>query len=142
MAYGDSSCARRASSSEPLFVGDHPLRILVVEDEALIAMDIELMVEELGGQSIGVVRTGAGAIAEAERLRPDVILMDIQLADEIDGVQAAERIRAKSGTPIVFVSANSDRDMQRRIAALDASFVSKPVVGAYLCDAILRVCGR
>jgi CheY-like chemotaxis protein len=142
MAHSDSSCAHCASSPEPLFVGDHPLRILVVEDEALIAMDIELMVEELGGQSVGVVRTGAAAIVEAERLRPDVVLMDIQLADQIDGVQAAERIRAKSRMPIVFVSANNDHDTQRRIAALEAAFVSKPVLGQNLCNAILRAYGQ
>ena len=82
-----------------------PSRILVVEDEGLIAMDIEMQLRALGYLPVGHATRGAQAIEMAGTLRPDLVLMDIQLAGEMDGITAAQAIRAQFALPVVFVTA-------------------------------------
>ena len=73
------------------------LRVLVVENEMLLRLAAEEIVLELGHDIVGSATSAAGAIAEAERTRPDVVLMDIQLDGEGDGVDAAREIRDRLG---------------------------------------------
>jgi len=114
--------------------------VLVVEDEAFIALDVASMVETLGGQVLAMSTTAGDAIAQAEAQRPDVILMDIRL-DHGDGIEAAGVIRARLGTPVVFVSGNTDPETLRRIERFgDAPLVRKPIIIATLRDAILTAC--
>jgi len=72
------------------------IRILIVEDEGLIARDIEDMVRNAGYKVSAVVGTGEDAVEKAETTHPDLILMDIILRGEMDGVEAAEKIRERS----------------------------------------------
>lgn len=85
-----------------------PARILVVEDEGIVGLDIQSKLEAMGYDVPTVVSTGLEAISSAERLRPDLVLMDIQLEGEMDGVDAAERIGADYEIPVVYLTAYSD----------------------------------
>lgn len=80
-------------------------RILIVEDELLVASDLEARLNQLGHQVVGIATTGEEAIAIAERHRPDVVLMDIQLAGQMDGQQAAHVIQAAMPVPVIFLTA-------------------------------------
>ena len=112
-------------------------RVAIIEDEALIAFDMMVMVERLGGEVIATASTEAEAIAIAATARPDVVLMDLRLA-EGDGARAAERIRENSGTAVVFVTGAADRETQRRLARISsAPVVTKPFRTRDLCAAVL-----
>ena len=79
--------------------------ILIVEDNYIIANDIKQMLISLGYNVIGMESTGKGAVKKAEELIPDLILMDIQLSDEMNGLQAAEKILKNFDINIVYTTA-------------------------------------
>jgi len=81
-------------------------KVMVIEDEPLIAMDIRNIVEDMGHTVTGVARTRAEAVALGEETRPDLILADIQLADNSSGIDAANELLALLGEiPVVFITA-------------------------------------
>lgn len=80
-------------------------RILIVEDEYIIAADLEMKLVRMGYQVVGSATAGEEAIRLAELHRPDVILMDIQLQGGMNGKEAAETIRARNDIPIIFITA-------------------------------------
>jgi signal transduction histidine kinase len=82
-----------------------PPRILVVEDEVIIARDIQTQLVEMGYVALGHAVSGEVAIALAGSLRPDLVLMDIQLAGSMDGIVAAQAIRDQFFIPVVFLTA-------------------------------------
>jgi len=84
-------------------------RALIVEDEALIAEELRERLSRLGFAVIAAVDTAEEGIAIATRERPELVLMDIRLRGEKDGVQAAEEIRREVDVSIVYLSAHSDR---------------------------------
>jgi 1,2-diacylglycerol 3-beta-glucosyltransferase len=84
-------------------------RILIVEDEMITAMDEQQCLESLGYEVIGIVSSGEEAIKLTEKERPDLVLMDITLEGEMDGVQAAWKIRDAFNIPVVFVTAHGDK---------------------------------
>ena len=84
-------------------------RVLIIEDEPIIAMDIESIVQELGHESVGIADTRDQAIEMAANQKPDLILSDIQLADGSSGIDAANDILAKSDVPIIFITAFPER---------------------------------
>ncbi len=83
--------------------------IMIIEDEPLIAMDIEQMVESLGHTVTGIARTQKEAIALFERQRPGMVLADIQLADGSSGIDAVNDILAKVSVPVIFITAFPER---------------------------------
>jgi two-component system, response regulator PdtaR len=102
------------------------LRFLIVEDEAVVALNMEAALVEAGFEIVGTVDTEAAAVAAAFQLRPDIIIMDITLR-EGDGIQAARAIEEKFKTKIVFVSGNSDPGTLSAAHALKpAGFIRKP----------------
>lgn len=85
-------------------------RILVIEDEAVIALDLQSIISDMGHAITGVGRTRDGAVSLAEKERPDLILSDIQLADGSSGVDAVNDILAAAGEiPVVFITAFPER---------------------------------
>ncbi|MDQ7823873.1 MAG: response regulator [Candidatus Eremiobacteraeota bacterium] len=105
-----------------------PLKMLVVEDERIVARDICLMLENLGYLICGMSYTGADAIKKARETKPDIILMDIMLEGDIDGIETASRIREESDVPIIFITAYSDNTTLGRIKLTDPSgYILKPV---------------
>ncbi|MEP9372911.1 response regulator [Mesorhizobium sp. KR1-2] len=83
--------------------------ILIIEDEPLIAMDIEEMVESLGHRVVGTARTHTEAIAMFSRTRPKMILADIQLADGSSGIDAVNEILTSASVPVIFITAFPER---------------------------------
>ena len=83
-------------------------RILIVEDEHLIALGLSRRVIALGYTVVGLAASGEEAIAQAAGLQPDVVLMDIGLRGVMDGIEAAQHIRAWAPIPVIYVSASTD----------------------------------
>jgi len=101
--------------------------ILVVEDESLNAAVIEHQLIRLGYSIAGVVASGEEAIRIAQASKPDLVLMDIGLQGEMDGVEAAAIIHKTTGIPIVFLTANSDETTVDRVRSTEAyGFLHKP----------------
>jgi DNA-directed RNA polymerase specialized sigma24 family protein/CheY-like chemotaxis protein len=84
-------------------------RILIIEDEAVIAMDLSDLVTAAGHQVCGVESTASGAVRTAEQERPDLVLADIQLADGSSGIDAVKDILASFSVPVIFITAFPDR---------------------------------
>ena len=107
-----------------------PPRILIVEDEVIIAAALEARLRALGYQVVGRARTGLQAIALAEELLPDVILLDIRLDERegaVDGVDVAEWLRDNLSLPVVFTTAYADTATVNRARAVDAyGYLIKP----------------
>jgi CheY-like chemotaxis protein len=102
-------------------------RILIVEDESIVAMDIALQLRDLGYQPVGHATSGEQAIELAQRLRPDLTLMDIQLATDMDGITTAMTMRTKFDLRCVFLSAFDGSDcLERAKLAEPAGYVAKP----------------
>jgi CheY-like chemotaxis protein len=118
-----------------------PLRILIVEDEALAALDIQEIIIEAGGEVTGIASRGLDAIARADATHPDLVLMDVHLIGDLDGVETARRIRERLRIPVVFVTAHGDPDTLRRMFEVaPLAPVIKPIAPRRLCDAIMRAC--
>jgi diguanylate cyclase (GGDEF)-like protein/PAS domain S-box-containing protein len=103
-------------------------RILIVEDEGLIARDIEDMVRNAGYEVCSVVGTGEDAIKKAETTHPDLILMDIILRGAMDGVDAAEKIREQFNIPVIYLTAHTDENTLERAKLTEPlGYTLKPV---------------
>ncbi|MBC7185640.1 MAG: PAS domain S-box protein [Calditrichaeota bacterium] len=102
-------------------------KILIVEDESLVAADLARLLEKLGYQVTGRVASGKAALASVEQERPDLVLMDIGLRGELDGIQTAEQLARCYGIPVVFLTAHSDdATLERAKQAQPFGFVLKP----------------
>ena len=112
-----------------------PLRIVVVEDEALIRMDVVATLEEAGFEIIGQGSDGEEAVSLATDLEPDLVVMDIKMP-KLDGISAAEKI-AELKIPVVLLTAFSQADLVSRAADAGAmAYVTKPFKPADLLPAI------
>ncbi len=101
--------------------------IMIVEDERITAMEIEAHLEAMDYVVVGKVASGEEAVEKAAELRPDLILMDIMLDGEMNGIEAADIIYKKQGTPIVFLTANSDEDLlQKAKKTAPFGYILKP----------------
>jgi PAS domain S-box-containing protein len=89
-------------------------KILIIEDESIEAMDIQQRLVRLGYPLPDTAYTGAEGVRKVEELRPDLVLMDIMMPGELDGVAAAERIRSRFDIPIIFLTAYADEKTLRR----------------------------
>src|SRR5262245_61749734 len=102
-------------------------RILIVEDERLIAEDLRDRLERQGTTVVGVAASAAAAIRAAGELVPDLVLMDIRLEGERDGIEAAAAISSNFNIPVVYLSAHSDdATIERAKATAPYGFLLKP----------------
>jgi len=102
-------------------------RILIVDDELMIAWDLERRLTGLGYVVLGLASSGQEAIEKALELRPDLVLMDIRLPGTMGGIEAAKRIRAQLQTVIVYMTAYADEPgMPRALACDTAMVIRKP----------------
>ena len=83
-------------------------RVLIVEDEVVVASEIKLRLEAMGFQVLGIVNNGRDAIAVASENEPDVILMDITLKGTMNGLEATREIRQETDIPVIFITAHTD----------------------------------
>lgn len=89
-------------------------RILVVDDERVVSLDIQAALKRLGYSVAGAAVTGEQSVDMAGKLRPDLVLMDVKLQGEMDGIEAAERISRLFDVPVIFLTAYSDEDTLAR----------------------------
>jgi len=102
-------------------------KILIVEDEILVATDIEESLESLGYEVQNSVATGLDAIAEVEKSLPDLILMDINLKGDMTGIEAAKVISQNHNVPIIYLTANADMStINQAKVALPYGYIIKP----------------
>ncbi|MEW6593225.1 MAG: response regulator [Candidatus Hadarchaeota archaeon] len=102
-------------------------KIMIVEDEILIAMEIQRKLNNLGYTVTDVVSSGEEAVQTAGTAQPDLVLMDIKLAGEMDGVEAATRIHDRYDIPIVYLTAHTDeKTLQRAKLAQPFGYLVKP----------------
>ena len=83
-------------------------KILVVEDEGIIAKDIRNSLKSLGYAVLAVAFSGEEAVEKAAETHPDLVLMDIRLKEDMDGIEAAREIRARFNIPVVYLTAYTD----------------------------------
>ncbi|NTU78765.1 MAG: diguanylate cyclase [Chloroflexales bacterium] len=103
------------------------MRLLIVEDEAIIARDLASTVESFGHKVVGLVDSGETALALAAEARPDLVLMDIHLSGALDGIATAEQLQARLHLPVLYLSAHADEATMRRAAATaPAGYLLKP----------------
>jgi PAS domain S-box-containing protein len=103
-------------------------KILIVEDEAIIAMEVESQLQSLGYEITSIVDTGEKAIKKAEEDEPDLILMDIRIKGEMDGIDTAEVIRNQFGIPVIFSTAYLDEERTERAKiTMPFGYVLKPI---------------
>lgn len=102
-------------------------RILVVEDELIVAMNIESKLQELGYEVIDVVDNGKDAIDRALETKPDLILMDIVLKGEMDGIEVVRRINSTMDVPVIYLTAYSDDEVIQRAKRTEPyGYILKP----------------
>jgi CheY-like chemotaxis protein len=133
--------APQAITSERARAQDNPPRVLIVEDELLVAWHLESLAREQNLEVCGLVPDGEGAIEQAIDLDVDLILMDVRLAGRVDGIEAARRIREQRDTPIIFVTAHGDTTTRAHIDRVvpGAPVLSKPITGDRLREALAAV---
>jgi two-component system, response regulator PdtaR len=102
-------------------------RILIVEDECIIAIDLQNSLESLGYDVPAVAASGEEAIRLAAEFQPDLMLMDIVLEGKMDGVEAMERIHDTSDIPVIYLTAYADDKTRRRAEATrPIGYICKP----------------
>lgn len=103
-------------------------KILLVEDESIVAKDIQGILINLGYEVSGVVASGEEAVNKAEETQPDLVLMDIGLRGEIDGLEAAKKIQGSFNIPVVYLTAYADdKTLQRAETTQPFGIILKPV---------------
>jgi DNA-binding NarL/FixJ family response regulator len=118
------------------------LRILIVEDEFLIALELENRLLDAGYKVVGIAVTATEAVAMARAEQPDLAIMDIRLAGRTDGVEAAIELFGTFGVRSVFASAHADAETRKRAApARPIGWVQKPYSAEALIRLIRDFCG-
>ncbi|MDO5835558.1 MAG: response regulator [Methanobacterium sp.] len=101
--------------------------IMLVEDEIIVAADVKNRLENMGYEVLGIFDTGEEAIEKAGELKPNLVLMDIVLKGEMDGIDAAQKIRELFDIPIIYLTAYSDeKTLQRAKVTEPFGYVLKP----------------
>jgi CheY-like chemotaxis protein len=112
-------------------------KILVVEDERITSWDLQDCLTGLGYDVSATAVSGEEAIRKVAETHPDLVLMDVKLKGEMDGVEAAEQIRARFGIPVVYLSAYSDwTTLERAKATHPFAYLLKPIEEDRLCSIV------
>ena len=100
---------------------------MVVEDEGIVAKDIQYTLKNLGYKVSGIATSGEDALTKIYSTAPDLILMDIKLKGEIDGIDVTERIRHNFDIPVVYLTAYVDnKTLGRAKKTMPYGYISKP----------------
>jgi two-component system cell cycle sensor histidine kinase/response regulator CckA len=103
-------------------------KILIIEDEIIVAHDLADMLSQWGYEVVGKVSTGEEAVEKAQAINPDMVLVDIKLEDKMDGIEAADRIRRNTGAAIVYLTARTESDLFEKAKKTEPyGFLTKPV---------------
>ncbi len=108
-------------------MGHENTRIMVIEDNCIISYELKLLLEKMDNVVVSIIRSGEEAVKEVLIEKPDLVLMDINLSREMDGIEAAEKIHSVIDTPIIFITSNTDEATLRRAQkARPLGFIVKP----------------
>ncbi len=119
------------------------VKILVVEDEYILAINLQESLESLGYIVLDIADSAEGAITRATKLRPNLILMDIRLRGEMDGIQAAEQIWHNLQIPVIYVTGHSDKStVERATLTFPFGYILKPIKEQELYVAIQTALNR
>lgn len=119
------------------------IKILLVEDDLIIATDISMQLQQLGYAVTGILPRGEDVLSHIEQNAPDIVIMDVHLKGELDGVQTAQLVYEKHQLPIIFLTANADEvTFNRAKATKPFAFISKPFKRRDLIRAIELVISR
>ena len=103
-------------------------KIEIVEDELLVALEVKLQLLNMGYDVTGIASNSMDALSLASETNPDVILMDISIKGDIDGIETAKLAKSKFGIPSVFISAFSEAETKKRIDELSPlGYMPKPI---------------
>jgi response regulator NasT len=118
------------------------VKVLIAEDEPLVARELARLVQSLGHQVVATVETGRRAVEEARTLTPELLLLDIALPG-LDGIGVAREILAFRPMPIIMVTAHADPDLVERAATIGVmNYLLKPVSQSALRAGIQVACAR
>jgi diguanylate cyclase (GGDEF)-like protein len=125
------------ADSEPSSPGRDPVSILLVEDEGVIARDLEDTLIRLGYRVSGIASEGAEAIEMARDLHPQLVVMDVSLRGELDGIEAACAIQEEAPVPVIFLTGHTDTEtLQRAVLTGPLGYLTKPFQEADLRSVI------
>ena len=103
-------------------------RILIVEDDMILSMVLRKMVQKLNHKVVDTLASGPYAVNVALNRSPDLILMDVQLKGEFDGIEAMKRIKKEKDIPVIYISGNSEPSSKQRAEEIGYyMYMSKPV---------------
>lgn len=115
-------------------------RVLLVEDDEIIAFLHKHFLEKCGFETVETVDNGIEAIEDVKKLLPDAVLMDIRINGDMDGIEAAQKIREFSDAPIIFLTGNSDDGtLERAKSTSKSGYLIKPIKQEELCEAIAQI---
>ncbi|HQY92544.1 response regulator [Caldilinea sp.] len=130
--------SRFVRNADPETAERRRAKILLVEDEAIVALDIKTRLLHLGHEVVGVTSSGEDAIKAVEATRPDLVLMDIRLRGKLDGIEAAQQLRARFDVAVIYLTAyGDDATLQRAKLTEPYGFLIKPLKNAN-CTAPLK----
>ncbi|OHD64137.1 MAG: hypothetical protein A2176_00660 [Spirochaetes bacterium RBG_13_51_14] len=118
-------------------------RIMLVEDELITALDIQRMLEKVGYRVSATIASGEEAVLKAKEIKPDLIIMDIFLSDDMDGIEASDLIIKQNDIPVIFLTANADSSTIKRADRIKHyGYLIKPIkpsdLDSIICTALQR----
>lgn len=117
-------------------------KAIIVEDNLILSILYQNMMKEMVFKTIGEIRDGDTAVKLIRKYAPDVVIMDIMLEGDMDGINAAHLIRDFTDVPIIFITGNSDKHHQERAKRVsNSSFLTKPISEDMLKEAVLELVG-
>ncbi|HSD63214.1 MAG TPA: response regulator [Ignavibacteriaceae bacterium] len=104
------------------------MKILLVEDEGLVALYLKRILIEHGFKEINVARNGEEAVRRVDEFEPDLLLMDIRLGKGINGIEAVKQINTKKSIPVIYITASTDQQTHREaLNTKPLAIISKPI---------------
>lgn len=117
--------------------------IMVVEDEAIVALEIQIRLRAMGYNVCGICSSGENALELVEKMRPNFILMDIKLKGKMNGIETADIINEKYSIPSIFITAFSDESTLQQIkTSRNQNFLIKPLREEELKEAIVNLINK
>lgn len=133
---GPTKAAPDLEEGAPARESFFPTKVLIVEDEALVALDICNFLSGAGYEVVGIVATEQDAVRKAIELQPNLIIMDLKLKDGGDGLRASRKINSRQNIPILYITAYRNRETLERLGGQPSSdilfkpFARKPLLEA------------
>jgi len=116
------------------------MRVLIVEDDLIISLVLDRMVHQLGHELVAKVTKGEKAIEIVQKELPDIILMDIRLAGELDGIETMQEIQKKQHIPVIYITGNNDKRNRERAKHTNyIDFLIKPVTAEQLQQCFVEI---